>query len=109
MDRTRIPDKGCRFDHSSLQPLNPYKTEWSAPKLSARLTCDLTETCAGPFATFLARSIERRQSGIRVPSNPSRTRFGMLGMRQPFTWCCCRSARSRFSEEQIIAILKEAE
>jgi hypothetical protein len=33
----------------------------------------------------------------------------MLGMRQPFTWCCCRSARSRFSEEQIIAILKEAE
>jgi hypothetical protein len=32
MDRTRIPDKGCRFDHSSVQPLNPYKRKWNAPK-----------------------------------------------------------------------------
>jgi hypothetical protein len=46
-------------------------------RLSASLTCDLTKTCARPFATFLAR-----------------TRFGVLGMRHPvITIADKRSAR----------------
>jgi hypothetical protein len=40
MDRTRIPDKGCRSDHSSVQPLNPYKRKWSAPKRTIDLRLD---------------------------------------------------------------------
>jgi hypothetical protein len=40
LDRTRIPDKGCRFDHSSQQPLNPYKRKWSAPKRIIDLRLD---------------------------------------------------------------------
>src|SRR6516164_3807538 len=40
LDRTRIPDKGCRFDHSSQQPLNPYKRKRRAPKRIIDLRID---------------------------------------------------------------------
>jgi hypothetical protein len=57
MDRTRIPDKGCRFDHSSVQPMNPYKRKWSAPKRTIDLRLD--ENLRRPV-----RDIPRKINGI---------------------------------------------